>query len=155
MSGAQVAAKSTASMFDAVREAGRFIPVETISAILVSDSGFLGHGVVSNISEKGACLITNTMIDRDQKIRVQFTANRGDELFQVPAKVVWSAEGMDRNSEIVGILVGVAFQPLSDSQRKRIAEILERGLFHSVGSPDESVEPKLQEVALFKQAVTR
>jgi hypothetical protein len=155
MSEAQVAAENVASIYDAVREACRFVPVETVSAILVSDTGFLGHGVVSNISIKGACLITNTMIEPHKEIRVQFTVHRGDELFQVPAKVVWSAEGMDRNSEIVGILMGVAFQPLSDSQRKTIVEILERGLFHSVGPPDESVEPTLQAIALVKQAVTR
>lgn len=153
MSEAQAAVKNTASMHGAAREVDRFVPVGTVSAILVSDTGFLGYGVVSNISEKGACLITNTTIEPHQKIRVQFTGHRGDELFQVPANVVWSAEGMDRHSEIVGILVGVAFQALSDSQQKTIAEILDRDLFHPVGSPHQTMEPVLKAVVHAKQVV--
>ncbi len=154
MNEAQVVAKNEASLYEAIRETGRFIPLETVSAILVSDDGFLGHGIVSNISEKGACLITSTMIEPGQKIRVKFTVRRGNELFQIPAKIVWSAEGMDRHSEIVGVLVGVVFQPSSDSQRKTIVEILERDLFHPVGSSHESLEPVHQTVGPVKQAAS-
>ncbi len=144
MSQAQVVVEKIETIVYApVRDESRFVPLETISAILVSDKGLVGHGVVSNISESGACLITNALMDADQEIQVKFSTRKGMELFQTPARIVWSGEGMDRHSEIVGVLVGVMFQTPPDSQGK-ILEVLERDLFCEVGSVDPNGEAEAQ-----------
>ena len=158
MSDAQVAAKTNTTteatdttLYAPARDSSRFVPLETISAILVSEDAFLGHGVVSNISESGACLITNAMIEPDRAIRVKFSTSQGTELFQTPARVVWSGEGMDRHSEIVGVLVGVTFKDSPDSHDK-IAEVLRRDLFHKVGSPDQRDQVDQEETPVMEPA---
>jgi hypothetical protein len=146
MSKAESAAQAgSQALAEPTRVVGRFVPVEPVSAVLLVNESFLGYGVVSNISERGACLITNIMIEPQHKIRVKFTDGQRREFFQAQAQVVWSGEGMDPNSEIVGVTVGITFHDLSDAQRKRIAEVLNNGSFHPVGELD---SPEEREVLL-------
>ncbi len=136
MSEAEVEAQNGEREFDAVRAASRYVPVETVSAIILSDEAFLGHGIVSNISESGACLITSTMMEPHQEICVKFTNSRRIEIFQTRARVVWSSEGMDPHLEIVGVMVGLAFRDLSEQKRREIEKVLEQTIFQEVEAPD-------------------
>ncbi len=123
------------------RTARRFVPVEPVSVALFTENELLGHGVVSNISESGACLITSTLIEPQEHIRVTFKARSHDHLFQSRARVVWSGEGMDPNLEIVGVMVGIAFLDCSPTQREKVAEILEQDWFHEIAPPEAEKQP--------------
>lgn len=127
--------------FSPSRASRRYVPVESVSAFVVSDSSFLAHGIVSNISARGACLITNTAIEEGEHIRVRFSTSNKNELFQAQARVVWAGEGMDPNMEIVGVMVGLAFEDVSPSFEDEILEILEQGTFHEVGAADRKKQP--------------
>ena len=122
--------------FTRTRATRRYIPLETVNALVLSEQFYLAHGVVSNISETGACLITNTVIEPGQKLQVRFITGKGVELFQTRARVVWSAEGMDPHMEIVGVMSGVQFLDDSRLLQDKIVEILEKGNFHEVGAAD-------------------
>jgi len=120
-----------------IRAARRFVPVEPVSVVLFTENELLGHGVVSNISESGACLITSTLVEPQEHIRVTFKAKSQEDLFQSRARVVWSGEGMDPNLEIVGVMVGISFLDCSPTQREKVAEILKQGFFHEIAPPEE------------------
>jgi hypothetical protein len=122
--------------YEATRAARRYVPLETVNAFVLSEDFIVAHGIVSNISETGACLITNTVIEPGQTLQIRFSTCNKTDLFQTSAKVVWSGEGMDPNLEIVGVMVGIAFQEVSYSLQETITDILEKGNFHEVGAAD-------------------
>ena len=67
--------------YDATRAARRYVPLETVNAFVLSKNFIVAHGIVSNISETGACLITNTLIEPGQTdVDVVITA----PLYRVP-----------------------------------------------------------------------
>jgi hypothetical protein len=113
----------------------RYVPLKPVSAVILADDCYLAHGVVSNISTSGACLITNTVMENGSDVRVQFAANQHEELFQLEARIVWSSEGMDPNLEIVGVMVGLQFLDMRPMLQEKISDILEQGYFHEVGVP--------------------
>ena len=122
--------------YEATRAARRYVPLETVNAVGVSEDFIVAHGIVSNISETGACLITNTVIEPGQTLQIRFNTCNKTDLFQTSAKVVWSGEGMDPNLEIVGVMVGIAFMEVSYELQDTITDILEKGNFHEVGAAD-------------------
>ena len=128
-----VAQTQTKTQSTPTRTTRRYVPLETVSAIMVSDDNLLAYGVVSNISESGACLIANTSIEPSHKVRIQFIKSDRTELFQTNARIVWSGEGIDPQMEIVGTMVGIAFEGLTAKRREAIAAILDQGSFHEIG----------------------
>lgn len=122
--------------YEATRAARRYVPLKTVNAFVLSEDFIVAHGIVSNISETGACLITNTVIEPGQTLQIRLSTCNRTDLFQTAAKVVWSGEGMDPHLEIVGVMVGIAFQEVSYSLQETITDILEKGNFHEVGAAD-------------------
>jgi hypothetical protein len=116
----------------------RFVPLETISAALLEDDRVVAHGIVSNISERGACLITNTPLEPGRTVKIQLRTKGRTELFDAEARVVWSGEGLDPASEIVGGRIGATFINVSQSKRETMVAILENSYFQEVGAPETS-----------------
>ena len=137
------------------RTGRRLVPVETINAHLMQSDVLSAGGIVSNVSECGACLITNAAISPGKRVRVKLSSPRR-ELFEVDAAVVWCREGIDRIKEIVGVLVGVSFVDVSPELRQVIRAALGSGSFQEVvpaddSNPDDAVhtpDPPLSEQPL-------
>ena len=132
--------------YSATRAARRYVALETVNALVLCGDVVVAQGVVSNISECGACVITNTVIEPGQSLQIRFSTSDKTELFQSRVKVVWSREGMDSHLEIIGGMVGVAFVEVSWSLQNTITDLLEKGSFLEVGAPD------VQEKAAFAVA---
>lgn len=128
--------KPEGAKYSATRAARRYVPLEMVNALILSGDVVVAQGVVSNISECGACVIANTVIEPGQSLQIRFSTFDKTELFQSRVKVVWSREGMDSNLEIVGGMVGVAFVEVSWSLQNTITDLLEKGRFLEVGAPD-------------------
>lgn len=111
--------------------APRFLPLETISVRLEGPS--VGSkcpvfGVVSNMSETGACIITNLSVPKDSDVRLTIAAGRGHDV-GLPARVVWCSERLEPVKEIVGFLTGLTFDAESD---ETIKALLSSGIFQLV-----------------------
>lgn len=122
--------------FTPTRATRRYVPLETVNAVILSDDFVLAHGIVSNISESGACLITNTSVEVGQKLQIRLSTSNKIELFQTLGRVVWSGEGIDPNLEIVGVMLGVQFLDGPSALPDQLGEILQKGKFHEVGAAD-------------------
>ena len=134
MSEAEAVVKKEGGLeYSPTRTNRRYVPLKPVSAVLLADSGYLAHGVASNISASGACLITNTVMEPGSRVRVQFSTNHQEELFQAEARIVWASEGMDPHLEIVGVMVGVQFLDVEPALEEKITDALEQGRFHEVG----------------------
>ena len=109
-------------------EAPRFVPLETIG-VRFHLAGQRVFGIISNISETGACIIGNLPVPVGIEVRLSFETPRRKSSLEVSARVVWCAERFEPMKEIVGVLTGVRFAPEAiDSVR----ELVGCGLFQAI-----------------------
>ncbi len=113
-------------------QAPRFLPLSTIGVRLHSPPHTDRRpvfGIISNISETGACIITNLSLPVGAAVSLSIE-NRGQKTaLAVSARIVWCAERFEPLKEIVGYLTGVSFD-LDDAESVR--DLLASGLFQPV-----------------------
>lgn len=111
--------------------APRFLPLETISVRLEGPNASNERrvfGVVSNMSETGACVITNLSVPQDTDVLLTIAGGRAQPT-TVKAHVVWCAERLEPVKEIVGFLTGVTFDADAEAT---IRDLLASGIFQLV-----------------------
>ena len=111
--------------------APRFLPLATIAVRLEGSSLSSKRpvfGVISNMSETGACVITNMSVPQGSDVRLTIADGRA-ETVTVAAHAVWCAERLEPVKEIVGYLTGVTFEGDSD---QTIRDLLKSGIFQLV-----------------------
>ena len=122
----------------------RVVPARSMSAHLFDGDLTVSRGTVSNISESGAFLITDRGLARGTTVRVVLSEGR-DGLLDTQARIVWSADGVDPQSEIVGSLQGITFYGLSplhrDVLRRRLflADVLQSGFLENFPPEEEEL----------------
>jgi len=106
------------------RAVRRFIPKQSIT-VAVNEDGFpLGCGVVRDLSESGACLVTDLLLKRGWRVDLKVNLNRLD-VFETRGQVVWSGEGSNADGGVLGaVLHGVQFTGLPDAVRSRLKGLL-------------------------------
>ena len=87
--------------YSLVRSARRFVP-KGIVTVSVGEGGFpLACGEVRDISETGACMLTDFVLGRGRALNLQL--NFSDWLrIETDAQIVWSGEGKDWKGGVVG-----------------------------------------------------
>ncbi len=112
-------------------EAPRFLPLETIPVRLEGPSVSSKRpvfGVISNMSESGACVITNLGLPKDTDVRLTIAGGRAEHM-NVAARVIWCAEQLEPVKEIVGYLTGLTFEVDS---KETVRDLLSSGIFQLV-----------------------
>jgi hypothetical protein len=113
-------------------QAPRFLPLETVRVRFFSPphtDGRLIFGIVSNLSETGACIITNTGLPVGVAVGLTIENWRQKGSLEVSARLVWCAERFEPMKEIVGYLNGVSFEP---DGIEGVRRLLGSGLFQSI-----------------------
>jgi hypothetical protein len=86
-------------------------------------------GIISNMSETGACIITNLSLPAGVTVRLTIESRRQKEALEISARLVWCAERLEPVKEIVGYLTGVCFEP---GRAEAVRSLLASGLFQSI-----------------------
>jgi hypothetical protein len=129
---------STTARTAALLEAGgsapapRFLPLETISVRLFSPPHTDRRpvfGIIANISETGACIITNRALPAKVPVTLEIRSRREKVPLTLPATTVWCALRLEPVKEIVGYLTGVSFD---DDNAENVARFLASGVFQSI-----------------------
>jgi hypothetical protein len=107
------------------------VPTRSLSAAILDGDRKIAHGTVSNMSETGAFLVTDHGLAQGLAVRLVLSEGR-DRILDTKAHIVWSADGFDPSSEIVGALQGVLFADLSPLNREQLRKRL---LFTEVMNP--------------------
>jgi len=111
--------------------APRFWPLVTIPVRLEAPNGSARNrvfGVISNMSETGACVITNTSLPQDSDIYLTIVGPRTNDV-KVSARVIWCAARLEPVKEIVGYLTGLTFEPDTE---ETVKNLLSSGVFQLV-----------------------
>ena len=115
--------------YSLVRAAQRFVPKGLVT-VTVGEGGFpLAFGEVRDLSESGACMVTDFVLGRGRSLELQLRVD--DRLtLETDARIVWSGEGKDWGGDVVGaVLQGVEFSRLPDELRQRLRDLLMSGAF--------------------------
>ena len=83
----------------------------------------LARGVLVNLSESGARLVTNVRLARGHLVRLKLDSTKGS-LLDTRARIVWSAEGIELTRDVSGIRHGIRFVPASETEHVQIEQLL-------------------------------
>ena len=118
--------------FPHTQQAPRFLPLETIRVRLLAPPHTDRRpvfGIMSNMSETGACIITNLSLPVGVTVGLSIDNRHQKAPLEISARIVWCAERFEAVKEIVGYLTGVCFDSGSvDSVRP----LLGSGLFQAI-----------------------
>ena len=112
------------------RRTGRFVPSTSVTVALVEENLPIAYGVVRNISEAGACIMTNTSLSpgRSYQFRMSFF---GGEILEAVARVVWRENHRPNGNEPVGVPHGLEFIDINDANLDNLRHILQSRGFGS------------------------
>jgi hypothetical protein len=113
-------------------QAPRFLPLETIRVRLASPPHTNRRpvfGIISNMSETGACIITNLALPEGAAVSLTIENQHRTSALAVSARVVWCAERFEPVKEIVGVLTGVCFEARAIEE---VRSLLACGLFQAI-----------------------
>jgi len=111
------------------RRTGRLVPSSSVTVALLEENLPIAYGVVRDISEAGACIMTNTSLSpgRTYQFRMSFF---GGEILEAVARVVWrEVHKASGGSEPLGVPHGIEFIDINDSNLGNLRRILEARAF--------------------------
>lgn len=127
--------ESITADYSLVRSAPRFVPKGLVT-VTVGEGGFpLAFGEVRDISETGACMVTDFVLGRGRTLHLQLNVD-GRLSLETEAQIVWSGEGKDWQGKVVGaVLQGVEFSNLPEALRQGLRDLFVSGAFELTAGP--------------------
>ncbi len=110
-------------------------PRRTATAAIYQAGSPLAFGVLTNVSETGACVVSNNAVDAGQRVAIKLSFYRQPDLFESEANVVWVREGIDKEVGRSLVFLGVRFVDLTDFQRRKLSRLLDSEDFLTVYIP--------------------
>jgi hypothetical protein len=104
----------------------RLTPRKPVTVAVQDGDAALAYGVITNISESGACVVTDTFIGQGRIVLLRMSFYRQSDLFETEARIVWSEEEIKAmRSMSAAVLQGVQFTGLSDPEQSRLRKLLD------------------------------
>jgi hypothetical protein len=114
------------------RRIGRAVPSTSVTVALLEDNVPIAYGVVRDLSEVGACIMTDTALEPGANFQFRMSFF-GGEILEAMARIIWSESPQPgTTSEIPH---GVEFTDIGDSHRANLRHILETGAFGAKNAP--------------------
>lgn len=112
------------------RQAGRFVPSTSVTVALLEENLPIAYGIIRDLSEAGACIMTNTPLSpgKSYQFRMSFF---GGQILEAVARVVWREATRPSGGEPLGIPHGIEFTDIHNSHLENLRRILQSGDFGS------------------------
>ena len=110
------------------RKQSRFQPTESVTVAFMEDDTPLAFGVVKNISEGGACIITDLPLLEDSWLNVRMSFFRYG-LLKAGARSVWSKQIAVKDTGVTETHCGIQFTALDAADQRKLREILDSPVF--------------------------
>lgn len=107
------------------RIAPRFFPSHSLSATIWDNGLQVANGIVSDLSESGASLVTDRMIPCSPAVHLRL-AQQEAHFIETRARIVWDFQETDLDlvQIVLGARLGICFLDVSAIQRRRIKQLL-------------------------------
>ena len=123
----------------------RLTPRKPVTVAVQDGESSLAYGVVTNISESGACVMTDSSVGQGRIVLLRMSFFRHADLFEAAARVVWSEEETGSLHGVPSaVLQGVQFTELTDRELSRLRELLDSPDF--VPGAVRSVTPEFEDL---------
>lgn len=109
------------------RRSKRILPKDSVTVALVDKDCPIAYGVVKDISEAGACIITDSPLAKDRDVTLKMSFYRA-EMLAAGGRVVW-AGSTESSGSFKGTRHGVEFTALSTAERRHLQKILDTATF--------------------------
>ena len=107
------------------RSSRRLTPKKPVTVAVHVGETDLAYGVVTNISESGACVMTDASVGQGRIVMLRMSFYRHGDLLETPAQVVWSGPELDSPYGVPSaVLQGVQFTHLSGGESSRLQDLL-------------------------------
>jgi hypothetical protein len=110
------------------RKSNRVLPTEPVTVAFMEDETPLAFGIVKNISEGGACVITDFPLLEDSWLNVQMSFFRGG-LLKAGARSVWSKRIEKQATGDAETHCGIQFTAFDPADQEKLREILHSPAF--------------------------
>jgi len=117
----------------ASREWPRLAPQQAVTVAVYELNQPVAYGVVSNVSEGGACMVTDQHFAFGKSVDLKISFYRRTELFEAAAQIVWVKALAAPAGE--ARCHGLRFNALSDMDRHFLREVLHSSDFRIVSDP--------------------
>ena len=108
------------------RSIRRLTPRKPVTVAVQDGETSLAYGVVTNISESGACVMTDSTVVQGRIVMLRMSFYRHADLFEAPARIVWSGPELDSPHGVPSaVLQGVQFTRLGDREVSRLKDLLD------------------------------
>ena len=108
------------------RSSRRLTPRKPVTVAMQDGETSLAYGVVTNISETGACVMTDASVGKGRIVMLRMSFYRHADLFETPARIVWSGPELDSPHGVPSaVLQGVQFTELGDLEVSRLRDLLD------------------------------
>jgi hypothetical protein len=110
------------------RRSKRFLPKNSVTVALLDDDYPVGYGVIRDISEAGACIVTDAPLQKDRDLQFKMSFYR-EGMLAAGGRVVWSMTSMEHLDNVQASRHGVQFTKLSKAERRLLQRILDSSTF--------------------------
>lgn len=111
--------------FSVERASRRFAPRNSATVALQHSKTRLNYGVVVNLSDTGACVVTDAPLPPLGRVHLQISFYQHADLFEAGGRVVWSRRGEELGRQLAGTLLnGIQFERLTGDQQRSLDELL-------------------------------
>lgn len=108
------------------RTVRRLTPRQSATAAVYRGDQQVGYGIVTNVSESGACVVTDSRHAPGTDLRIKLSFYQQPRLFETVARVVWSREANESEAAFSGLQVhGLRFTVTPTVERCRLLSILQ------------------------------
>ena len=108
------------------RSIRRLTPRKPVTVAVQDGETSLAYGVVTNISESSACVMTDSTVVQGRIVMLRMSFYRHADLFEAPARIVWSGPELDSPHGVPSaVLQGVQFTRLGDREVSRLKDLLD------------------------------
>ncbi|MGH9319399.1 MAG: PilZ domain-containing protein [Vicinamibacteria bacterium] len=105
----------------------RLVPRQSATVAVYRADQQVGYGIVTNVSESGACIVTDATLAPGADLRLKLSFYQQPRLFETVARVVWSREATAADEGFAGLrLHGLRFTVTSTVERTRLVQILQK-----------------------------
>jgi hypothetical protein len=110
------------------RRTGRAVPSTSVTVALLEDNVPVAYGVVRDLSEIGACIMTDTLLKPGSSFQFRMSFF-GGEVLEATARVIWSEQPRPGVSPAPEIPHGLEFTDIGDMHHATLKRILDTGAF--------------------------
>lgn len=122
--------------FSVPRDSRRFAPRNSATVALSHSKTRLSYGVVLNISDTGACVVTQAPLPPLGTVQLQISFYQHPDILETRGRVVWSRRGDHLGPQLAGALLnGIQFEELGGDQRRRLNKLLASPQFQLTFAP--------------------